>query len=317
MMKANLVFLRCEKWRKCRNYVQNSSCDYEAAQLNPCFNFEPLKEKAEHKLDLVMWVKNGAKTLPKVLNRIEQVIPSNVVNSKIAVDDGSVDKSVEWLNAYGWIVTPNSRGGISSGANQALSMVKTEYFASFEQDILLSRQWWNTMKNNYRKQAVTSGVRVVSQPRDIAALQLFLINRYLMGSAGALSFKEGFCFGKTLDNTIYNTASMRLVGGFPQAESCGVDTKLAYQLRKHGLAWRVIGNVVSVHLRTGFKEELQHQRSYGFGHRLIGVGNLKRELFKLMLIPPATVMAMYGTGQFRLLFFYPMLKLAYLRGFLS
>lgn len=312
-----MIFLRCEKWRKCRNYIKGSRCDAEAAQLTPCFNYQPKEDHAKPKIDLVMWVKNGAKTLPKVLNRIEQIIPLNIINSKIAVDDGSKDKSVEWLNAYGWLVKDNLKGGISSGANQALSMVKTEYFASFEQDILLSRQWWTTIKNVYREQAVTSGVRVVSQPRELTALQLFLIHRYLMGNAGALSFKEGFCFGKTLDNTIYNTAALRSVGGFPTAETCGVDTKLAYQLRKHGLTWRVIGNVISVHLRTGFKEELQHQRSYGFGHRLIGVGNLKRELLKMLLIPPATVMAMYGTGELRLMFSYPMLKFAYLRGFLN
>lgn len=264
-----------------------------------------------------MWTKNGEATLPKVLNRIEQVIPACVVNWKVAVDDGSADKTVEWLTAYGWNVIENKHGGIGNGANLALAQVESDFFASFEQDLYLSRQWWSLMKDVYGGYAVTSGVRVVSQPFSLVALQLFLQHRYLNGERGVLSVKDSFAFGKTLDNTIYNTEVMRKVGGFPEAKGAGVDTQLAHTLRKWGLTWKVLGNAVSVHLRNGFKDELKHQKSYGYGHRKIGVSSLKRELLKAALIAPASVMAVYGTRQPRLFLDYPRLKLAYLEGYLT
>jgi hypothetical protein len=36
-----------------------------------------------NKVDLAMWTKNGAKTLPLVLKRISEVVPSNFVNDQV------------------------------------------------------------------------------------------------------------------------------------------------------------------------------------------------------------------------------------------
>lgn len=41
------------------------------------------------KVDLVMWAKNGGSFLPKVLGRIEEVIPHEKIEQKILVDDHS------------------------------------------------------------------------------------------------------------------------------------------------------------------------------------------------------------------------------------
>ena len=95
------------------------------------------------KVDLVMWAKNGSRTLDPVLQRISQVVPKEVVNHKILVDDKSTDNTPEIAKKYGWSVYPNRGVGISDGANTALSYVSTEYFLSFEQDLLLAPQWWS------------------------------------------------------------------------------------------------------------------------------------------------------------------------------
>ena len=94
------------------------------------------------KVDLVMWTFNGEKTLPAVLGQINNVIPKNTVNQKLIIDDGSKDKTVEIAKKYGWKVIKNEGKGVGDGANTALKHVQTSYFCSFEQDVLLSADWW-------------------------------------------------------------------------------------------------------------------------------------------------------------------------------
>ena len=72
------------------------------------------------KVDLVMWTLNGEKTLPLVLSRINEVIPKDIVNQKLIVDDGSNDKTVAIARKYGWNVIKNEGKGISDAANTAL-----------------------------------------------------------------------------------------------------------------------------------------------------------------------------------------------------
>jgi glycosyltransferase involved in cell wall biosynthesis len=90
------------------------------------------------KVDLVMWTKNGQATLPTVLKQIAKVIPSEFVNKKIISDDGSTDYTVEIAKSFGWSVFSNEGQGISDGANTALKHVESEYFISFEQDLILN-----------------------------------------------------------------------------------------------------------------------------------------------------------------------------------
>jgi len=98
------------------------------------------------KMDLVMWTKNGEKTLLAVFNRISLVIPSENVGNRIVVDDASVDRTRRIARLFGWQVVDNEGKGISDGANTALKYVETEYFASFEQDVLLNLAWWDRIK---------------------------------------------------------------------------------------------------------------------------------------------------------------------------
>ena len=126
------------------------------------------------KVDLVMWTKNGAKTLRPVLNRINKVIPEEAVNRRIIVDDRSSDETRSIGKERGWEVVFNKGSGISDGANTALNLVETEYFCSFEQDLLLAPEWWESMHKlilNPRVAAV-SGLRFCPTQNPVSKLEL-------------------------------------------------------------------------------------------------------------------------------------------------
>lgn len=220
--------------------------------------------------DLCMWTFNGAKTLGAVLRRINKVVPVNVVGQRLIVDDGSLDNTVSIAKACGWTVIKNEGKGISDGANTALKHVETEWFASFEQDLLLNPNWYNQIKQYIGDCNVgaVSGVRFASKPVGLIALQKYVARKYLGEKYLSSWIKSrefsSFSFGKTLDNTVYNTKSLLSVGGFPKLKTnAGVDILLAYKFRQAGFSWVVDFGVQSVHLRSGLRDELRHQYSYG------------------------------------------------------
>ncbi|MDI9579054.1 MAG: glycosyltransferase, partial [Thermoproteota archaeon] len=92
------------------------------------------------RVDLVMWTRDGAATLPHVLERINKVF-CGVGGQRIIVDDCSRDGSVEICEKAGWAVYKNRGRGISDGANTALGLVESPFFCSFEQDLLLCADW--------------------------------------------------------------------------------------------------------------------------------------------------------------------------------
>ena len=65
------------------------------------------------KVDLVMWTKNGAKTLPTVFARIGSVNPFVNIGKRIVIDDGSVDATQHIAKSFGWRVVANEGTGIS------------------------------------------------------------------------------------------------------------------------------------------------------------------------------------------------------------
>ncbi|MEM2145946.1 MAG: glycosyltransferase family A protein [Candidatus Jordarchaeaceae archaeon] len=123
-----------------------------------------MKNNYVKKVDLVMWTKNGAKTLPRVLRRIEKVIPNTYINNKIVVDDHSTDGTREIARGFGWSIYLNPKEGIGFGANEALKYVETEYFASVKQDVLLSSDWWVKITRHManRDVVVAQGIRLFS-----------------------------------------------------------------------------------------------------------------------------------------------------------
>lgn len=287
------------------------------------------------KVDLVMWTKNGEKTLPQVLKRIDEVIPDELKGKKLIVDDKSVDNTRNIALAFGWTVIPNSGAGISDGANTALKNVESEYFVSFEQDLLLARDWWVKIPRLLEDPAVAaaSGMRFASQPRGVKKLQQYVAKKY-RGEANLSSWlrrrqEAAFTLGSTLDNTIYKTAVIRKVGGFPKVQvNAGVDTALAYRLRQAGYVWMVDYNVQSIHLRGGLMHELRHQYWYGTQSREIWWRIAKETsqkppitkfgiIYRFFISPFTGLFVAYKTREPTIVYIHPLIKFYYMKGWLE
>ena len=286
------------------------------------------------RIDLVMWTKNGAQTLPSVLGRLNQVIPSKFVNKRMMVDDHSTDNTRDIASSFGWQVIFNEGAGISDGANTALRKVETDYFVSVEQDLLLAREWWTRIPLLLAKSgvAVASGIRFVGKPVGLRTLEQQMAKKCLGEEKFLLSptsgAREAFTFGKTLDNTIYETKTIRAVGGFPRTKSgAGVDTILIHRLQKAGFNWAVDFNVQSLHLRGGLKSELRHQFWYGRVVREVW-DILRREFdvqvptesnlfYRLIISPASGLVTAFKTKEPTVIYVYPLLRLYYMAGLLT
>jgi len=287
------------------------------------------------KVDLVMWTKDGERTLPLVLSRINEVIPLDVINRKIIVDDHSTDYTRSIADLFGWRVIINEGKGISDGANTALKSVEAEYFISFEQDLLLSRDWWDKIPpylENSRV-AVASGMRFSDKPVGVRKLQQYVAKKYI-GEVKLASWlrarqMSAFTLGKTLDNTIYKTKVVEAVGGFPKMQvNAGVDTVLAYKIQQAGYHWVVDYNVQSAHLRRGLKQELFH--NYWYATQLCEIwGRVATETNRLPLVTKSTVISRFimspftgvfmavKTGEPTITYIHPLIRLYYLKGVLE
>ena len=274
------------------------------------------------KLDLVMWTKNGAETLPLVLARIAQVVPETIVNKRIMVDDRSSDNTCDIARSFGWAVIFNEGQGISDGANTALRQVETEYFISFEQDLLLAPDWWQKVPAHLSdaRAAVASGVRFSYYPPALKKLQEFTAKNYKVED------QEGkfFPYVKTLDNTIYKTSIIRQIGGFPKLSiSAGVDHVLAQRVYTAGYGWKVDYAVHSVHLRSGLKDELDHTYWYGGCADALEASLFKKPaqtralMLRFLFSPVRGLLIALKTLAPEAIYIYPLLRLAFLRGVLD
>jgi glycosyltransferase involved in cell wall biosynthesis len=286
-------------------------------------------------VDLVMWTKNGAQTLPAVLQRINEVIPQESINKKIIVDDASSDDTQRIASSFGWSVIPNKGHGISDGANTALEAVTSNFFISFEQDLLLAFDWWQKipplLENS--KVAVASGMRYANNPVGVKKMQEYVGRKY-RGEENLDSWLKSrdmsaFTLGKTLDNTIYKTKIIKQLGGFPKLHvNAGVDTTLAYKVDHVGYRWIVNYNVNSVHIRKGIMQELDHQ--YWYGAQLYEIWRkIETETNKL---PPVTRLGVVRrfvispfTGLFMaiqtkepsIIYLHPLIRFYYMKGLLQ
>jgi len=211
-----------------------------------------------------MWVKDGTYTLSDVLQRLNSVIPLEDINQKLIVDDGSKDLSQAIARQFGWKVICNEGKGISDAANTALKHVETESFCSFEQDVLVSSDWYSKIPNVLGgKVVVASGVRLPYPSKSLRDITLFEIERakcYLLD----LYMPIHHVFGMSLDNTCYNIEYMNSIGGFPNVPSgAGVDRLLAEKIISSKYEWNINYDVQSDHIRKGVWDELKHYYWYG------------------------------------------------------
>jgi glycosyltransferase involved in cell wall biosynthesis len=204
------------------------------------------------KVDLVMWAKNGESSLPRVLKRIDEVIPYENVNQKILVDDHSTDKTVFIAKDFGWSVYPNPRGGISSGANEVLRHVKSDFFVSIEQDVVLAKDWWEKIPvyMDNPQVAVAQGIRISTEP-SLKKLEEYVYDR----RKSMVSNPERF--GVSMDNNIFRAEIIRRLGGFPNDCPVCTDTILMKKLlRETCYKWIIDPSVVSDHIRRSVKENV-------------------------------------------------------------
>jgi GT2 family glycosyltransferase len=287
------------------------------------------------KIDLVMWTKNGAKTLPTVLKRINQVIPAECVNKRLIVDDQSTDNTREIAAANGWAVVFNEGTGISDGANTALRHVEMDYFVSFEQDLFLASDWWSKIPSYLEHSSVgaASGMRFADKPRGVKKLQQYVARKY-RGEASLASWlrtrqKAAFTLGSTLDNTIYKTSVIRSIGGFPKVKvTAGVDTTLAYRINQAGYGWVVDYNVQSIHMRNGLKHELSHQ--YWYGTQVHEIWSLIEKethqpppitelgiIYRFFISPFTGLFVAYKTREPTVAIIHPLIRYYYMMGYLE
>jgi len=183
-----------------------------------------------------MWAKNGAQFLPSVLKRIDESMPEEMRGQKIFVDDHSSDASAKIARGFNWEVHTNLKGGIGNGANLALSRVKTEYFASFEQDVLLNKEGRDKVlpASGRPKVAVVQGWRYSTNQ---ALLDLEI---------GVPSVKFRLY---SIDNNLYRTGVIRSVGGFPTYVNYCIDGVLRSLVIRAGWEWVTDLSLVSVHMK--------------------------------------------------------------------
>lgn len=203
-----------------------------------------------NKLDLVMWTKNGEPHLRQVLAQIDKVIPPEKICHKVIVDDHSADLTVQIAKDFNWEIYSNPHGGIPSGANEAFRHVDREYFASFEQDVILADDWWEKTSKylDDPKVGCAQGIRVPSHPL------MNLLDRYEYGNNNAKAVKQ-----ISMDNNIFRTKVVKSLGGFPDVCPVCTDTVLKVRmLSETPYKWIVDPSIISLHVRNDLRGSIEH-----------------------------------------------------------
>lgn len=250
------------------------------------------------------------------------MIPEEKVNKKIIVDDGSIDQSVMIARNCGWTVIKNEGKGISDGANTALKHVETNFFCSFEQDIILASNWWKEISDliiNKKSVAAACGLRFLPRNSFCFSIEPYQLTRKNIDFYGG--------YGKTLDNTIWNTEALRSVGGFPKVRYAGIDTLLFHTLELKGYKWLVNYNVTSLHLHQGgLLNEFKHYYFYGLSlpeiyNRLQNFNFYSNETLMCLFLrfaksPISSFKMSVKMHDSRLMFSYPIIRLCWLLGYI-
>lgn len=200
------------------------------------------------KVDLVMWAKDGEKYLPKVLKRIDEVIPSESISRKIFVDDHSADQTVKIAKDFNWDVYLNPKGGIPCGANEALKHVECDYFVSVEQDVILAKDWWNRIPKYMEDKnvACAQGIRLPT-------------NSLLRKLGEYANTRRDQLPPVSIDNNIFRTKVIRHLGGFPTICPTCADTILMKKMvYATPFRWVIDRTVISQHIRENPKYEIEH-----------------------------------------------------------
>lgn len=220
------------------------------------------------KIDLTMWTLNSERTLGACLQSIENAIPSELVNQRIMIDAHSKDETKIIGETFGWKVYDAEKVGIVSQANQALSHVATDFFASFEHDIILNPHWLSSMLPYMfdPKVAVAQGVRLSTNP------VLRKIERYSLG-------RDEIRYS-SVDNNLYNTKIIREIGGFT-----GYSRQLQDTVWNHGYKWITDKKIISNHVRGSLRSTGRHVYKFGLLGAYRGTDSFSGQLARFLFSP--------------------------------
>lgn len=194
-------------------------------------------------LTLAITTFNSAEFIEPVLRSIDSAIPRDIVRAKIAIDDRSTDGTREILKRYCWTVYYNTGGGVASAWNQITRLVKSEYFATFEHDLILNPAWLKSVAQEIYQDrfCCVQGVRLSTN---------WILNRIERAKG---EYKKT----RSLDNNLFLTAAARRFR-FPDELKYAADRYLFRQVQDADLKWIVKPDVVSAHIRPTFKADKDH-----------------------------------------------------------
>jgi len=275
------------------------------------------------RLDMVMWAKNGAATLPLALGRLEECLPKEFVHRKIFVDDHSTDRSRAIAEDFNWEIHNNEEGGVAAGVNKAFSLVDCEYFFSIEQDLLLSYDWWNRVSALLEKPnvAVAQGWRLPPETQLILRrFEEYRLERYKKRSLPIFS----------IDNTIFTSSVAKSIGLVPsELKYSGVDTYIYKSVVSLGYSWAIDYDLVSTHLRQGgVREQISRYYRYGLDTPILERFKLSSES-KYIHQGLGSVVGIFLFSPFRgfqiaaakrcpqIVVYYPLIRFALLKGYLK
>ena len=203
------------------------------------------------KVDVCTWTKNGSKTLIPVLKRIDSVIPSEEAGEKIAVDDSSVDDTVNILKDFNWKVYPNHSGFINGGTTEALQHVRSKFFVSVEQDVLLGRDWWDIVPRNMddKTVAVAQGVEISTNRAERG------IDNYNLKKIKKMPLEKRAMLWKTIGNNIYRSEIIKKLGFVDDATHM---TPFYRKITGSGFKWITDVNAISTHLHGDIFDAVRH-----------------------------------------------------------
>lgn len=264
------------------------------------------------KFDLLMWTYNGEKTLYHTLPNLDRVIPKWAINRKIASDDRSSDHTRKILKEYGWEVHINlGKRGVGNNANNCLKHATTEFLMCFEQDILLAYNWFvNLVPELYKEKnknvGMFSGIRL-SNIKTIRNFEIYRLNKYI---------KNNMLLPTPIDQCIIRMKALNEINGFPKMKFAGVDSIIRRKFIKKGWKFIVDCNVISTHLRSSVKEQLNHYKQYTEGLIKVSPNITKNDLLKRVIISPLVALKIFWkTRDINQLWYYPKVRKAIYDGF--
>jgi len=252
----------------------------------------------------------GRTLLEKYLPGIIKYLPEN--STLHIADNGSTDESIAFLKDHYPtipVIELNQNYGFAEGYNRALTVIKADYYALINSDILVDKDWLSPiislMDQNGRIAACQPKIKSINEPDKFE----------YAGAAGGWIDWLGypFCKGRILntiefDNGQYDqveeifwasgaamvvrSKSFWEVGGFdPHFFAHMEEIDLCYRLKKYGYSVFVHGKVEVYHLGGGTLSYASDQKLYlNFRNNLLLLLKNKSLLSAIIVVPLRMIM---------------------------